>query len=158
MTYRLEWCLVGRAGRHLDSGEIDEAFSDRTSALQALNGFLLTFAVRGRNEAGGYWWGRRSADADIEVQVVLRPPVLPASCAPAPLKIIAGQEASSGLLSKLSDHKGGENDIRRTDVASQGRRRPQRSDCDQAETPWRVARRPRPAARASQVRAPALPG
>ena len=116
MTYRLEWCLVGRAGRHLDSGEIDEAFSDRTSALQALNGFLLTFAVRGRNEAEGYWWGRRSADADIEVQVVLRHPVLPTSDAPAPLKLVASQEASSDLLLKPAIPRGGENDIRRPDV------------------------------------------
>ncbi len=55
MTYCLEWRLVGRASRLLDSGEIDEALPDRTSALQALNAFLLTFAVRGRNEAKGYW-------------------------------------------------------------------------------------------------------
>ena len=72
MTYRLEWRLVGRASRLLDQGEIDGDLADHTSALQALNAFLLTFAVRGRNEAEGYWWGRRSADADLEVQVVLR--------------------------------------------------------------------------------------
>jgi len=47
MNYRLEWRLVGRASQLLDEGEIDEAFPDRTSALQALNAFLLTFAVRG---------------------------------------------------------------------------------------------------------------
>ena len=55
MNYRLEWRLIGRASRLLDQGEIDEAFPDRTAALQALNAFLLTFAVRGRNEAVGYW-------------------------------------------------------------------------------------------------------
>src|SRR3954447_13368170 len=100
MNYRLEWRLVGRASRLLDQGEIDEAFPDRTAALQALNAFLLTFAVRGRNEAVGYWWGRRSTDADIEVQVVLRHPVLPMSYAPAPFKLVASQEASSTPLSK----------------------------------------------------------
>jgi hypothetical protein len=158
MTYRLQWCLVGRAGRHLDSGEIDEAFPDRTSALQALNGFLLTFAVRGRNEAEGYWWGRRSADADIEVQVVLRHPVLPTSDAPAPLKLVASQEASSDLLLKPATPRGGKNDIRRPDVTLQGRRGPQRADCAQAEPLRRVARRPGPAGRARQVRSPALTG
>src|SRR4051812_16277784 len=158
MTYRLEWCLVGHAGRHLDSGEIDEAFSDRTSALQALNGFLLTFAVRGRNEATGYWWGRRSADADIEVQVVLRHPVFPTSCAPAPLKLVASQEASSDLLSKPANSRGGENDIRRTQPAPQGRHGPQWPDCAQAKPLRRVARRPGPAERTSQMRAPACSG
>src|SRR4051812_1322596 len=106
MTYRLEWRLVGRARRLLDRGEIDEAFPDRTAALQALNAFLLTFAVRGRNEAEGYWWGRRSADADLEVQVVLRSPVLPTHCAPAPLTLVASQEASSDLLVKPANPRG----------------------------------------------------
>src|SRR4051812_39535557 len=158
MNYRLEWRLVGRASRSLDSGEIDEAFPDRTSALQALNAFLLTFAVRGRNEAAGYWWGRRSTDADIEVQVVLRHPVLPTSGAPAPLKLVAVQGASSDLLSKPANPRGGENDVRRPEPASQGRRGPQRSDCAQAEPLRRVARRPGSAGRASQMRAPALSG
>src|SRR5215211_6374266 len=63
MTYRLEWRLVGRAHRLLDQGEIDGELADRASALQALNAFLLTFALRGRNEAEDYWWGRRSGDA-----------------------------------------------------------------------------------------------
>src|SRR6185312_7992466 len=101
MNYRLEWRLIGRASRLLDQGEIDDAF-------------LLTFAVRGRNEAVGYWWGRRSTDADIEVQVVLRHPVLPMSCAPAPFKLVASQEASLALLSKPANSRGEENDIRRT--------------------------------------------
>ena len=73
MAYRLEWRLVGRASRPLDSGTLEEAFLDRASALQALNALLLLFPVRGRNEAEGYWWGRRSADADIEMRIVLRP-------------------------------------------------------------------------------------
>src|SRR5215210_1846213 len=158
MTYCLEWRLVGRANRPLDNGEIDREFSDRPSALQALHAFLATFALRGRNEAEGYWWGRRSTDADIEVQVVLRHPVLPASCPSRQPKLVAGQEASPVLLSKLANQNGGENDIRRTEPALQGRRRSQWPDCDQAETPWRVARRSGPVGRASQVRAPALPG
>ncbi len=82
MSYCLEWRLVGRASRLLDSGEIDGDFPDRTSALQALNAFLLTYAVQGRNEAGGYWWGWRSADADIEVQVFLYDSMLPANVYP----------------------------------------------------------------------------
>ena len=45
MTYRLEWRLVGRASRLLDQGEIDGDLADRASALQALNAFLLTFAL-----------------------------------------------------------------------------------------------------------------
>ena len=68
MNYCLEWRLVGRASRLLDQGEIDGDLADRASALQALHAFLLTFAVRGRNDAEDYWWGRRSADADLEVQ------------------------------------------------------------------------------------------
>jgi hypothetical protein len=72
MNYRLEWRLVGRAGRLLDAGEIDDDLTDERTALQALNAFLLTFALRGRNATEGYWWGRRSADADMEVRVVLR--------------------------------------------------------------------------------------
>jgi hypothetical protein len=158
MNYRLEWRLVGRASRLLDQGEIDEAFPDRTAALQALNAFLLTFAVRGRNEAVGYWWGRRSTDADIEVQVVLRHPVLPMSCAPAPFKLVASQEASSTPLSKPANSRGEENDIRRTQPAPQGRHGPHRSDRAQAEPLRRVARRPGPAGRARPVRAPACSG
>src|SRR4051794_36117727 len=145
MNYRLGWRLVGRASRLLDQGEIDEAFPDRTAALQALNAFLLTFAVRGRNEAEGYWWGRRSTDADIEVQVVLRHPVLPTHCAPAPFKLVASS-------------RGEENDIRRTQPALQGRHGPHRSDRAQAEPLRRVARRPGSAGRARPVRAPACSG
>src|SRR3954453_16771266 len=115
MNYRLEWRLVGRASRLLDQGEIDDAFPDRTAALQALNAFLLTFAVRGRNEAVGDWWGRRSINADIEVQVGLQHPVYPMSFAPPPFKLVASQEASSALLSNSINSRGKENDIRGTD-------------------------------------------
>ena len=66
MTYRLEWRLVGRASRLLDQGEIDGHLADRASALQALHAFLATFALRGRNDVENYWWGRQSADADLD--------------------------------------------------------------------------------------------
>jgi len=84
MTYRLEWRLVGRASRLLDQGEIDGDLADRASALQALNAFLLTFAVRGRNDAEGYWWGRRSAEADLKCGLRYAEPAMrattPARC------------------------------------------------------------------------------
>ena len=72
MTYRLEWRLLGRERRLLDSGEIDTGFPDRRSALEALGAFLLPFAIWSRDEADGSWLAKRSADADITVQVMLR--------------------------------------------------------------------------------------
>ncbi len=54
MGYRLEWRLLGRENRLLDSGEIDSGFPDRQAALQALSAFLLQFPVWGRDtEASG---------------------------------------------------------------------------------------------------------
>ena len=133
MTYRLEWRLVGRENRLLDTGEIDGDLADHASALQALNAFLLTFAIQGRNEAAGHWWGRRSVDADIEVQVTLRPPGIPAPCATAAPPTITRQDAGLILVSKPADQQRIENDNRRLDAAVQGRRRPQRPDRPQAE-------------------------
>ena len=72
MGYCLAWRLVGRANQLLDSGTLDGDFADRPSALEALDRFLLTFPLRGCNEAEGYWWARRSSDADLEIQVSLR--------------------------------------------------------------------------------------
>ena len=72
MGYCLEWRLVGRAHQLLDSGTLDGDYADRPSALEALDRFLLTFPLRGRNEAEGYWWARRSPEADLEVHVSLR--------------------------------------------------------------------------------------
>jgi hypothetical protein len=96
VAYRVEWRLVGRESRLLDQGEIDGDLADRAAALQALHGFLATFALRGRNEAKGYWWGRRSA-ADLEVQVVLR------------RTVDAGEDACSILISTLTNpHRRGE--------------------------------------------------
>jgi hypothetical protein len=142
VAYRVEWRLVGRASRLLDQGEIDGDLADRAAALQALHGFLATFALRGRNEAKGYWWGRRSADADLEVQVVLR------------RTVDAGHDACSILISMLTNHTGGENDIRRTKPAGQGRHRSQGADRDQAHPPG-MAPRPGSARNASPVRSPA---
>ena len=45
MGYRLEWRLLGRENRLLDSGEIDNGFRDRRSALEALGAFLHQFAL-----------------------------------------------------------------------------------------------------------------
>ncbi len=72
MGYRLEWCLLGHANRPLDQGEIDGDYADQPAAFGALNALLLAYAVRGRNPHEGYWWGRRSADADMEFRVTLR--------------------------------------------------------------------------------------
>jgi hypothetical protein len=72
MGYRLEWRLVGRENRLLDSGEIDSGFRDRRSALEALGAFLHQFALWGRDTADNTWWARRSADADLNVQISLR--------------------------------------------------------------------------------------
>src|SRR5215212_4394380 len=72
MGYRLEWRLVGRANQLLDSGTFDGDYADRPSALEALDSLLRTFELRGCNEAEGYWWARRSSDADLEIQVSLR--------------------------------------------------------------------------------------
>ena len=71
MAFGVEWRLVGREGQHINQGEVEGDFPDRPSALRALHAYLLTFQVTGRNSDGG-WWGRRSSDADIEVQVFLR--------------------------------------------------------------------------------------
>ena len=72
MGYRLEWRLVGREYRLLDSGEIDSGFPDRRSALEALSAFLLQFPLWDRDAADGSWWAKRSADADLKVQITLR--------------------------------------------------------------------------------------
>ena len=40
--------------------------------MEALDNLLLTFPLRDCNEAEGYWWARRSSDADLEIQVSLR--------------------------------------------------------------------------------------
>ena len=75
MGYRLEWRLLGREHRLLDSGEIDNGFPDRPSALEALGAFLMQFPIWHRDPADGSWWAKRSADADLKVQIVLGEPM-----------------------------------------------------------------------------------
>ena len=72
MGYRLEWRLVGREGRFLDSGEIDSGFRDGRSALEALGAFLHQFALWGRDSERDSWWAKRSEDADLKVLISLR--------------------------------------------------------------------------------------
>ncbi len=76
MGYRLEWRLVGRENRLLDSGEIDSGFRDRRSALEALGAFLHQFAVWGRDSERYSWWAKRSQDADLKVLISLREQML----------------------------------------------------------------------------------
>ncbi len=75
MGYRLEWRLVGREHRLLDSGEIDHGFPDRQTAFQALGAFLFRFPIWDRDPMDGSWWAQRSADADLKVQITLREPM-----------------------------------------------------------------------------------
>src|SRR5215207_2476231 len=82
MGYCLGWRLVGRANQLLDSGTLDGEFADRPSALEALDRFLLTFPLRGCNEAEGYWWARRSSDADLEIQISVRKQILESKIKP----------------------------------------------------------------------------
>jgi hypothetical protein len=72
MGYRLDWRLVGRENRLLDSGEIDSGFRDRRSALEALGAFLHQFALWGRDSERDSWWAKRSEDADLKVHISLR--------------------------------------------------------------------------------------
>ena len=72
MGYRLDWRLVGRENRLLDSGEIDSGFRDRRSALEALGAFLHQFAFWGRDSERDSWWAKRSEDADLRILISLR--------------------------------------------------------------------------------------
>jgi len=71
MGYRLEWRLLGREDRLLDSGEIEGGFQDRQAAVQALSAFLAQFPVWGGTAENGGWWAQRSADADLKVLITL---------------------------------------------------------------------------------------
>ena len=72
MGYCLDWRLLGRDNRLLDSGEIDSGFRDRRSALEALGAFLHQFALWGRDSEANSWWAKRSEDADLKVLISLR--------------------------------------------------------------------------------------
>jgi hypothetical protein len=72
MRHHLQWRLLGHENRLLDNGEIESGFPDRRSAIQALAAFLQQFAYWGRCDDAGTWWARRSADADLMVEIALR--------------------------------------------------------------------------------------
>ena len=94
MGYRLEWRLVGRENRLLDSGEIDNGFRDRQTALQALSAFLLQFPVWGRNAEEGGWWAKRSRDADLKVLIALHEEPTEADLMPAVLAAKSAERAA----------------------------------------------------------------
>ncbi len=68
MGYRVLWRLVGPAERVLDSGDVDD-FGDALSAADAVNSLLSSLAQAGRDADRGYWWGRKTADSDLEVRL-----------------------------------------------------------------------------------------
>ena len=70
MTYRVVWRLIGPAGRVLDSGDVGD-FGEKASASGAIEDLLRGFAEAGMDADAGYWWGRRSPDADLEVRLSL---------------------------------------------------------------------------------------
>ena len=69
MAYRVRWVLMGRLGRVLDGGTVPEVFGSYGEAAAALSDLLKPYAEVGQSECGAYWTGRRSPDADLEVQV-----------------------------------------------------------------------------------------
>jgi hypothetical protein len=77
MGYRLDWRLLGRESRMLDSGEIDGDFRDRRAALEALAAFLRQFALWSRDSEPDSWWAKRSDDADLKVHITLHGHVSP---------------------------------------------------------------------------------
>jgi hypothetical protein len=69
MAYCVQWHLVGLCERLLDSGRLDDDFADYGTAVAAIDAFLRPYAEVGRHAEGGYWWARRSTDADIEMRI-----------------------------------------------------------------------------------------
>jgi hypothetical protein len=96
MGYRLDWRLVGRENRLLDSGEIDSGFRDRRAALLALAAFLRQFALWGRDSAHDSWWAKRSQDADLRVLISLREK-MPSEAETMPTLPIARQHERASL-------------------------------------------------------------
>ena len=95
MGYCLGWRLVGRANQLLDSGTLDGDYADRPSAFDAIDSLLLTFPLRGCNEAEGYWWARRSPDADLQIQVSLRKQTLEGKVQPELWADLRGSQGAS---------------------------------------------------------------
>jgi hypothetical protein len=69
MTYCVHWRLVGRSDRLLDSGQLDDSYVDYGTAVAAIDSCLRLYVEVGHHHDGGYWWARRSPDADIEMQI-----------------------------------------------------------------------------------------
>jgi hypothetical protein len=69
MAYCVQWRLVGLSDRLLDSGRLDDDFEDYGTAVAAIDSFLRAYSEVGRHQGDGYWWARRSPDADIEMQI-----------------------------------------------------------------------------------------
>jgi hypothetical protein len=74
MAYCVEWRLVGRCGRLLDGGRIGEVYDTFGDAAAAASELLQAYPEAARDEGGTHWYGRRSADADIELRVWIRDP------------------------------------------------------------------------------------
>jgi hypothetical protein len=69
MPYFVLWQLHGRSERLLDRGCLEDVHTDYGSAVFAIDCFLRSYAEVGRNHERGYWWARRSSDADLEMRI-----------------------------------------------------------------------------------------
>lgn len=69
MTYRVVWRLIGRAARLLDEGEIDDDYLTYAAAVAAVSELLSVYPDATRAGDGTHWRARRSADADLELEV-----------------------------------------------------------------------------------------
>jgi hypothetical protein len=68
MPYRATWRLVGAGQRVLSRGDLDGVHEGHGEAVSEILSQLQSFAVVGRDEQRNEWWGRRAADADIEMR------------------------------------------------------------------------------------------
>jgi hypothetical protein len=71
MSYRVQWHLVGPSDRILDSGHMDGDHDNEEGAIAEIGSLLSTFNRAGRNDDAGYWWARRSADAELEIRMLV---------------------------------------------------------------------------------------
>jgi hypothetical protein len=69
MAYRVRWKLVGRNGRRLDEGGIDQIYRAYPEAAAAINELLRPYPEVLHVAHEGYWLARRSDDADLAVWV-----------------------------------------------------------------------------------------
>jgi hypothetical protein len=68
VTYRVVWHLVGRGRRPLDTGCLDAEYPSYAEAAAAVNELLRPYPDV-RHDEEGCWAARRSADADLVVEV-----------------------------------------------------------------------------------------